>query len=1217
MSEYNKTNYETIKPFEPTNEIEQGYLDDILSVFENEIKVTGIKEYQSPYSTSKTVLIEYVSHPDFNWREDAVFNLLHDKDILDTSIDYTPITPDKSGTINDYLKRLQEESRFDREIEAFVRGELPDNHVFFLGLPGEILKKCGFPSNQMIDLTAYRLKQKSTQENHPFSPLDIKGLDKALQTPIAVFEYARSGNNNMQNVIVDIAQGEKHFLAGIVFNKKQNGFEVSNIRGLFPKDDYQWLHWVEQGKMIYGNKEKIQALSTQRRIDLADVSNQDARISSDIHCLDSIDTILGKFGSVNDIFTQEFSFYAQQKEFYSIYRKIHASFAWDAVYEDDARFYAEKIFKAIHEQDTDTLKQYASFEDVYEISDVVREILSEKSGFSTIQSQEQLNKAVSFVTQKKENFMGINEQAQNQNVKNKEEIWTWIHYSDGSGHVRSPNGRKYFVYDWDTKEYRVTPASRWEIYIDVYDPSDKNKTFDDFKKFAEQEIKIKIAKNPNVLFESIHIREEELLEKNIEEQAIPENERTNTQKQIIQGEKTMEERKLMYSNIHNDESYEKLDRPIENMSREEAVALLGEHLIKEVESLNCDYTNRVTDGTEWNGFTEFMSSLELGNNNYHINAYYYQKNEDVENTEDLSSLKWEVQKFELIPWDLSAGEALSLQGFTDLVIDYGEQGTELPGWRDFTEKQQEVLALAYYAFREQEERKLESDEYAPRAWEVLEVEDGWNRVAEELKEWVAREIDHGVGIWEGLNEIELQIVEEQARNVKERQRTIEVEEGDYRASSYAAIESYYQDFLEAGFNRDNTQKQTRVEEWSLTVKDYNACCFADSKEVSFLSFKYSCDEKAVRSTLNIQPSVMDIRSPGKLELEYRFDHLGKEEFLATDSLSQNFITYKDCEYDTPNKCIFPKEFKESLRNVAQNYTQTQFGKSIKEQFIAENERTKIPKQTIQGEKNMEQTEKKTPYYQQQIEKLHEAVKTGTAPFFLKEAVVGENNEVKNPGNYIEDNDKIILTPRPAVRTVKGNLLKGVNQLSAQIELDNMGSKAQTVLSFEDAKAAGTYIKKGSKSILLTGYDKDNERSKVYHVFSAGSVANKDVIKEQLYKNNELNKEKPWSKAIVCTDSNPEKYLGAYLAASASGSVLETDRKTVETFQKSFQSLIEKSISEKKHTAVFDVVRSAQMVKSEILKKNFSTWEKSQEQHKQGQQKGQQKKSPQSDMEMVF
>ena len=481
----------------------------------------------------------------------------------------------------------------------------------------------------------------------------------------------------------------------------------------------------------------------------------------------------------------------------------------------------------------------------------------------------------------------------------------------------------------------------------------------------------------------------------------------------------------------------KLDRPIENMSREEACALLGERLIKEVESLNCDYTNRVTDGTEWHGFTEFMSSLELGNNNYHINAYYYQKNEDVENTEDLGSLKWEVQKFELIPWNLSAGEALSLQGFTDMVIDYGDEGTKVAGWKDLTEQQQEILALAYYQFRQEEER------------------------------------------------------------------------------DYDAIESYYQEFIEAGFNRDVTIKQN--------------------------------------------PAIANVQSEISSE--------------------KGSLTVKDY-------------------NVAQKYTQTQFGKSIKEQFTAENERTNTQKQTIQeGERNMEQTEKKTPYYQQQIEKLHEAVKTGTAPFFLKEAVVDENNEVKNPGNYIEDNDKIILTPRPAVRTVKGNLLKGVNQLSAQIELDSMGSKAQTVLSFEDAKAAGTYIKKGSKSILLTGYDKDNERSKVYHVFSAGSVANTEAIKEQLYKNSELNKAKPWSKAIVCTDSNPEKYLGAYLAASASGSVLETDRKTVETFQKNFQSLIEKSISEKKHTAVFDVVRSAQMVKSEILKKNFSTWEKSQEQRR--------------------
>ena len=29
--------------------------------------------------------------------------------------------------------------------------------------------------------------------------------------------------------------------------------------------------------------------------------------------------------------------------------------------------------------------------------------------------------------------------------------WNWIHYDDGSGHLRSPEGEKYFLYDWKMK----------------------------------------------------------------------------------------------------------------------------------------------------------------------------------------------------------------------------------------------------------------------------------------------------------------------------------------------------------------------------------------------------------------------------------------------------------------------------------------------------------------------------------------------------------------------------------------------------------------------------------------------------------------------------------------------------------------------------------------------------------------------------------------------
>ena len=67
-------------------------------------------------------------------------------------------------------------------------------------------------------------------------------------------------------------------------------------------------------KMLRKDKEKIQVLATQQRTNLAEVSNQDARTSSDTYYLDSVDSILSKFGSVNHILTRDFPFYSQQRE---------------------------------------------------------------------------------------------------------------------------------------------------------------------------------------------------------------------------------------------------------------------------------------------------------------------------------------------------------------------------------------------------------------------------------------------------------------------------------------------------------------------------------------------------------------------------------------------------------------------------------------------------------------------------------------------------------------------------------------------------------------------------------------------------------------------------------------------------------------------------------------------------------------------------------------
>lgn len=80
---------------------------------------------------------------------------------------------------------------------------------------------------------------------------------------------------------------------------------------------YFGLHFIS-GNTQWHNK-KIQALTTQRRINLADVSNQDARISSGIHCLDSIDTVLSKFRIVNESISK----ISHPSEKYYICKRLH------------------------------------------------------------------------------------------------------------------------------------------------------------------------------------------------------------------------------------------------------------------------------------------------------------------------------------------------------------------------------------------------------------------------------------------------------------------------------------------------------------------------------------------------------------------------------------------------------------------------------------------------------------------------------------------------------------------------------------------------------------------------------------------------------------------------------------------------------------------------------------------------------------------------------
>lgn len=163
-------------------------------------------------------------------------------------------------------------SRFNAELDEQIAGTQAEGHIYQIGMPGDVLLAAGFPE-MPIEMAAKQLAKKATQRNHEFSLGDVKNLPSEIQNPIAVFEYGKEGD--AENVIVGLTKDGKQFVVGVHFNMGYRGVEVSDIRGLFPKENAEWLNWISQGKAKWLDKERIQALIDQQRTNLAEVEYLD------------------------------------------------------------------------------------------------------------------------------------------------------------------------------------------------------------------------------------------------------------------------------------------------------------------------------------------------------------------------------------------------------------------------------------------------------------------------------------------------------------------------------------------------------------------------------------------------------------------------------------------------------------------------------------------------------------------------------------------------------------------------------------------------------------------------------------------------------------------------------------------------------------------------------------------------------------------------------
>lgn len=90
-----------------------------------------------------------------------------------------------------------------------------------------------------------------------------------------------------------------------------------------------------------------------------------------------------------------------------------------------------------------------------------------------------------------------------------------------------------------------------------------------------------------------------------------------------------------------------------NLTREQAIDLVGEAAVTKVDAENCDFTNRVgyNGSVQGDAEVEFSASSsceDKDGSEVTLLAYYYQDAGDVDSAEGLDGLDWEIEGYEII-----------------------------------------------------------------------------------------------------------------------------------------------------------------------------------------------------------------------------------------------------------------------------------------------------------------------------------------------------------------------------------------------------------------------------------------------------------------------------------------------------------------------------------------------------------------------------------------
>jgi hypothetical protein len=86
-----------------------------------------------------------------------------------------------------------------------------------------------------------------------------------------------------------------------------------------------------------------------------------------------------------------------------------------------------------------------------------------------------------------------------------------------------------------------------------------------------------------------------------------------------------------------------------NLTREQAVAIVGEAAVAKVDGENCDFTSRVQcDGDTRTEFSASVRCEDKDGTKCTLVAYYYQEQDAVDAVESLDQLDWGIEGYEVV-----------------------------------------------------------------------------------------------------------------------------------------------------------------------------------------------------------------------------------------------------------------------------------------------------------------------------------------------------------------------------------------------------------------------------------------------------------------------------------------------------------------------------------------------------------------------------------------